>query len=232
MGVTFYDLCGRDPNLRFSPYCWRARMSLAHKGVHFETRPTAFTEIPGIENGAFTTVPVINDNGRIVSDSFDIALFLDERYPDAPPLFTDRSAVAAAQFMDSWAYQHLHAIVTQMVLKDIHDVLGDADQSYFRPSREARFGRPLEQHQTGLDSNTEAFRTALEPLRRTLARHDWLGGDAPRFADYIPFGSLMWLRTIAGCLPLLSDDPVRLWFERCLDLYDGVARQAPVAKAA
>lgn len=232
MGVIFYDLCGRDPDVRFSPYCWRARMALAHKGVHYETRPTAFTAIPGIENGVSKTVPVINDNGRIVPDSFDIAVFLDERYPDAPALFSDNASIAAARFMEGWAFQHLHSTVTRMVVKDIHDVLGADDQSYFRPSREARFGRPLEEHQTGLDSNSEAFRGALEPLRKTLARHDWLGGDAPRFADYIPFGSMMWLRTIAGTMPLLSDDPVLSWFERCLDLHGGAARGAGVARAA
>ncbi len=232
MGVIFYDLCGRDPDVRFSPYCWRARMALAHKGVRFETKPTAFTAIPGIESGASKTVPVISDNGRVVPDSFDIALYLDETHPAAPPLFSDKAAIAAGRFLESWAFQNVHSIVTRMVVKDIHDVLGETDQRYFRPSREARFGRPLEEHQTGVDANAEALRTALEPVRKTLARHEWLGGDAPRFADYIPFGALMWLRTIAGSVPLVPDDPVSGWFERCLDLHGGAARQAPVAKAA
>ena len=33
MAMRLYDLAGADPNLRFSPYCWRAKFALAHKGL-------------------------------------------------------------------------------------------------------------------------------------------------------------------------------------------------------
>ena len=42
----------------------------------------------------------------------------------------------------------------------------------------------------------------------------------------------MWLATIHGSLPLLPDDGVRSWFERCLDLHDGLARNARTSIAA
>ena len=32
-----YELAGADENRRFSPYCWRARMALAHKGLEVES---------------------------------------------------------------------------------------------------------------------------------------------------------------------------------------------------
>jgi glutathione S-transferase len=232
MAIILYDLCGRDPDLRFSPHCWRAKMALAHKGLTFETVPTPFTQVPQIESGVSKTVPVINDSGKVVHDSFDIALYLDTAYPDAPTLFGDEAAVAAARFLESWAFSSVHSIIMRMMVKDIHDSIAPADQAYFRPSREARLGRALEEHQTGVEANAEAFRAALEPARRTLARHAWLGGASPRFADYILFGSLMWLRSIQGRLPLLPDDAVLSWFERCLDLHGGLARGAPTARAA
>jgi hypothetical protein len=37
MARTLYDLAGADPDLRFSPYCWRTRLALAHKGLEVET---------------------------------------------------------------------------------------------------------------------------------------------------------------------------------------------------
>jgi hypothetical protein len=114
-----------------------------------------------------------------------------------------------------------------MILKDIHDALGDTDQSYFRESREVRFGRKLEEIHAGVQSSTASFQRALDPVRRTLTMHEWLGGPSPRFSDYILFGSLMWLRTIHGSLPLVTGDGVYGWFERCLDLFDGLARKAP-----
>ena len=229
MSLILYDLCGRDPDLRFSPYCWRAKMALAHKGLRFSTVPTPFTAVPAVENGASRTVPVINDNGRVVADSFEIALYLEQAYPKAPALFGSDAAVAAAHFLQAWAFQALHSVIVRMILKAIHAELGEADQAYFRRTREVRFGETLEAHQTGIEANRDALHAALEPVRRTLAHHPWLAGPAPAFADYIVFGTLMWLRTIAGTLPFPESDPVASWFERCLDLHGGLAREAPKA---
>jgi glutathione S-transferase len=231
MAIILYDLCGRDAGLRFSPYCWRAKMALAHKGLAYGTIPTPFTEISAVENGVSKTVPVINDAGTIVHDSFDIALYLDAAHADRPPLFGDDAVVAAYRLIEGWVFTSLHPIMMRMMVKGIFDVLGDADQAYFRRSREARLGRSLEDHQTGVEANVEALRSALEPARRTLARFDWLGGATPRFADYILFGSLMWLNVIVGSLPLSPDDHIARWFERCRDLHGGHARSAKLSKA-
>ena len=37
MGRKLYDLVGEDPACRFSPFCWRSRLALAHKGLDVET---------------------------------------------------------------------------------------------------------------------------------------------------------------------------------------------------
>ncbi len=232
MAILLYDLCGEDTELRFSPYCWRAKMALAHKGLAFDTAPTPFTAVPKVESGASKTVPVVNDHGKVVRDSFQIALYLDEAYPGAPPLFGGEALVASARFVESWAALSLVPIIMRIMAKDIHDALAPVDQTYFRSSREARLGRSLEEHQTGITANAEALRTALEPARRTLLQSPWLGGPSPSFVDYIPFGTLQWLRVISGVLPLPSDDPVAKWFERCLDLNGGFARAAKLAKVA
>ncbi len=39
-----YELAGADENRKFSPYCWRALMALAHKGLEVESQPWHFTE--------------------------------------------------------------------------------------------------------------------------------------------------------------------------------------------
>ena len=209
--------------MRFSPYCWRAKLSLAHKGLDYTTVATPFTKVPKVEDGVSKTVPVINDSGKIVADSFAIALYLDENYPEAPTLFAGEPGIAAARFFESWALVTLHPIIMRMMVKDIYDALAPEDQAYFRPSREARLGRSLEKHQSGPEANAEALRSALAPVRSTLTRHEWLSGPAPRFPDYVVFGSLMWLNTIQG-LPLLPDDPVLSWFGRCRELYDTMLR--------
>jgi glutathione S-transferase len=224
--MMLYDLCGADRSLRFSPHCWRAQMALAHKGLDYETVPTAFTEIAAIEDGRSRTVPALNDDGAIVREAFDIAVHLDEAHPDLPALFGHDGVVAATRLVETWANTTIHPILSRMMIKDIHDVLAPADQAYFRESREKRFGKSLEEVQTGLDANQEALAKALTPARVTLGHHDWLGGGGPLYTDYILFGSLFWLAAITGGLPLPEDDAVAIWFERCLDLHDGLARKA------
>ena len=44
MAITLYDLAGAEAERRFSPFCWRTKMALAHKGVEVETVPLRFTE--------------------------------------------------------------------------------------------------------------------------------------------------------------------------------------------
>jgi glutathione S-transferase len=77
MAIVMYDLAGADPALRFSPYCWRTRMALAHKGLAFETIPWRFTDKEVIAFSGQGRVPVIRDGDRTVSDSWAIAEYLE-----------------------------------------------------------------------------------------------------------------------------------------------------------
>ena len=70
MSIIMHDLAGADPELRFSPYCWRVRFALAHKGLPVETIPWRFTEKEAIGFSGQGRVPVIQDGGRAVSDSW------------------------------------------------------------------------------------------------------------------------------------------------------------------
>ena len=38
MARLLYDLCA-DNDLRFSPFCWRVKLALAHKGLDYQTEP-------------------------------------------------------------------------------------------------------------------------------------------------------------------------------------------------
>ena len=43
--MKLYELVGRDPEKGFSPFAWRIKMALAHKGLSYESVPLHFTEI-------------------------------------------------------------------------------------------------------------------------------------------------------------------------------------------
>ena len=228
MTITLYDLAGKDGRC-FSPFCWRARMALAHKGLDFSVKETGFTDIADVAEGASRTLPVIDDNGWVVADSFEIALYLERAHPDAPTLFDGEGGIAAARFADAYVRASLMPVIIRMCVKDIHDALQDQDKTYFRDSREKRFGATLEEVQTGREARVDALYDALAPLRMVLAQQPWIGGDGPLFADYIVFGALQWPR-VASPFPMLRpDDPVAEWFARGLALHDGLGERMPAA---
>lgn len=204
-------------------------MSLAHKGLDFNRVPTVFTAVPNIEDGVSKTVPVIRDGERVVRDSFDIAVYLDETYPDRPELFGDAAGVALSRFVESWTATTIHPFIASVALVDIHNMLDADDQAYFRSSREQRLGRQLEEVVGGRDQKIGDFLKALAPLRMTLDRQPFLGGQSPLFADYIVFGAFQWLRVTCPMQVLPADDAVTAWFERCLDLNGGIGREVPAA---
>jgi glutathione S-transferase len=199
-------------------------MALAHKSLAFETRPTPFTRIPEIGGGFSPTVPVIDDNGQLMRESFDIAVHLEETYPGGLSLFRGEGGRAAARFVESFALTVVHPRLLPLIVKDIHDRLDPADKVYFRQTQEKRLGRTLEAIQAGREERLPAFREALQPLRHLLGRQPFLGGVTPLFADYILFGALQWARVISPLRLLDPDDPVAQWFERCLDLHGGEER--------
>jgi glutathione S-transferase len=225
---VLYDLSGTGDR-RFSPYCWRVKLALAHKGLAFETQAVPFTGIPALLGGRFKTVPILDDGGTLVADSLAIADYLEDTYHGRPSLYGGPGGRAATRFVDRWAVTQLHVNVLKIVIRDIHDRLEPADQGYFRRSREARFSMPLEQLEDKSAARVEAVRSALEPLRATLALQPFLGGKAPLMPDYCVFGTLQWARVTSSVALLAGDDTVHAWFERCLDLYDGLGRRAVTA---
>jgi glutathione S-transferase len=204
-------------------------MALAHKGLTATKVPTRFLEVPKVEGGASKTVPVIRDGERVVADSFAIALYLDEAYPDRPTLFAGDGGKALARFIERWSQLTIHPYVATVALTDLHDMQDEPNAAYFRASREQRYGKRLEEVVAKRDAGLAAFRAALEPLRSTLAYQPFIGGEAPLFADYIVFGALQWGR-VASPFQLLDDsDSITSWFERCLDLHGGIGRQVAAA---
>ncbi len=225
MTIILHDLAGADPDLRFSPYCWRTRFALAHKGLLVETVPWRFTDKAALAFSGQDRVPVIHDGDRVVSDSWAIAEYLEDRYP-TPSLFGDATGRAHARFINSWADSVMLPAIAPLIIRDLLDVVAPQDRDYFRTSREARFGTTLEDLQSTRDARLPAFQSALMPLRMTLRRQAWLGGGEPSYADFIVGGTLMWPRCASRYQVLAPDDAVTDWFGRLLALFSGVGQQA------
>jgi glutathione S-transferase len=225
MSIVLYDLAGADPDVRFSPYCWRTRFALAHKGLPVETVPWRFTDRDAIAFSGQGKVPVIQDGGTVVFDSWTIAEYLEDQVP-TPTLFGDATGRAHALFLNAWADSVLAGGIARFIVRDLVDIIDPKDRDYFRSSREARFGKSLEVVQEGREDRLAAFRDLLLPIRLVLRRQQWLGGTAPSYADHIIAGTLMWPRCVSRFELLEANDPVAQWQDRVLDLYGGLGRKA------
>jgi glutathione S-transferase len=223
--MKMWDLAAAEDDRRFSPYCWRIRMALAHKGLEVETIPWRFTDKEVIAVSGADKVPVLQDGETFVHDSWAIAEYLDKQYP-AKPLFEGAQARSLAFVFKAWVESTLHAPILRAVILDLFNALHDKDKAYFRESREKRFGKTLEETGGNPKQAIQELRTLLLPVRKQLVEAPFVCGQSPAFADYLLFGPFQWARAVSPQRLLEPDDPVYAWRERMLDLHGGLARKA------
>ncbi len=224
-----YDLAGADPAIRFSPYCWRIRLALAHKGIAVETIPWRFTDKAAIGFSGQGKVPVLVDGETVVFDSERIADHLEARHPDRPSLFGGAAGRALARFLHHWTVQMLHPEIARLVVPDLFPRLAEPDRAYFRASREAAFGLCIEELPAQRPERLAALARALAPLRALLETQPYLSGTAPLYADHIVFGAFQWARVASPLVLVAPEDPVAAWRERMLDAYGGLGRAMAAA---
>ncbi len=224
MAVQLYELAGSDPELRFSPYCWRTRFALAHKDIEWEGLPWRFTETDQIAFSGQGRVPVMVDGERVIHDSWAIAEYLDDTYPNRPPLFPHGRA--HAHFVNAWADSIMLPGIGRLIVSDVHNVLHSGDREYFRKSREKNFGKSLEEVTADRAERVIEWRRSLQPIRIVLRSQAWIGGDLPDYGDYIVAGTLQWARCTSTFGLLAADDPISEWLSQVLKLFDGLGERA------
>lgn len=223
--ITLYDLSTRFEQVRFSPFCWRVKLALAHKGLVWEEVPISFTQMNALPEPSEGKVPVLVDDGEVVCDSWNIALFLDDKYANNP-LFEGDESRSQSFFIKVWM-ESLQYLVSRMGVLDFYSLQGEAEKQYFRTSRERRYGMTLEEWGGNSELYRDELSKRLEPLRQAVAVRPFLGGEAPNFSDHIVFGTFQWLRCAARTPLLEKEDVLYQYRDRLLDLYGGLGRSAP-----
>ena len=226
--IQFFDLEGLDGK-RFSPFGWRVRMALAHKGLESTAivEGVGFSEKHKLEFSNQELVPVIKDDDMIISDSWDIAVYMEKSYDSSSSLFGTTGDFSQVKFISSWVDSQLHPLIARCVVRDILDVISPSEHEYFRKSREKRFGKRLEDVVADRENTRTILKQTLYPIRKALEIAPFLGGENPNFSDYAIFGAFMWAKVTSSFQLLESSDPIYNWRERMLSLYDGLAKKAP-----
>jgi glutathione S-transferase len=225
--IEFFELAGADPAVRFSPYCWRIRMALAHKGVAVRLVPWHFGDrkLPG----GTKQVPVMVDDGEVIAGSSDIAFHLENAYQNGPSLFGGEGGEAHAGFIVAWTDTALIPALLPILAPDILALIKPSAQVEFREARERRIGMSFETARTRRPSLIAAAQKIMAPLRRAVQEAEFLGGAEPSYADYTVFGAFQWARCINGAELLEPEDPIAIWRDTILDLFGGLARNAKIA---
>ena len=203
-----------------SPFVWRVKLALSRKGIPYRSMMLGLTDIPSHFEGRFHTVPILDLGNQQLNESIAIADWLDKAYPDLPTIFSCPAERSMIGFFDHWLLQLIVSGLLPVYALDAHNCAATKDQDYYRRSREAYFGRTLEEVVAGREGRLADVRRSLEPLRLTLASRRFLGGNEPNFADMCMLGLFIFVGTI-GTLPLLAaDDPLVAYADRGFVFFD------------
>jgi len=226
--ITLWELGGRDGR-RYSLFSWRTRMALTHKALAFETRPVCMSDKAAIAFSNGKTVPVIKDGEAAIRDSWKIAEYLEDQYPQAPSLFGGAIGRGVSQAFNTWVDRAVVPAMLPLIVADIHERVDPRDDAFVREMFEKILRKTLEQTRAERDEALKRLGRVLEPMQAALKRQPYICGRDPAYADYILFSVFQWARVMSPQEVLGPEDPLCAWRERVLDLFGGFARNVPTA---
>jgi glutathione S-transferase len=227
MSLIFYERVGHEGR-RPSPFSWRIRYALAHKGVDFDVRPVRFADVDAIR--ALTSqhqTPVLVDGDRAVHETWDIACYLEDRFPDRPSLFAGAVGRGMTRFINIWSDTQLSPPLRRVIYADFPAVLDAGDRAYFRETRERDLGMTLEAACEEPTAKLAAFQQACAPIERTLAHQPYICGADPAYADYIVFSVFQMARL--GCRREIVADGSSIadWRARMIAMFGNLGDRFP-----
>ncbi|KAF7761035.1 hypothetical protein Agabi119p4_10444 [Agaricus bisporus var. burnettii] len=213
--ITFYDIAAKPPIKTLSANTWKTRFVLNYKKLPYNTVYLLFADIqkefirvgiPSREvsgSGTVYTCPSIVDhsNNTPVTESFEIALYLDKTYPDTPKVIPPGTEALQASF-----HERLNGVMGPLfpfLLPLIPTVLHPGSSEHFSQSREKAFGKPLADMEPKGEERVKAWKQ-VQAAFDTL--HGWLNkspgpyfmGESATFADFVLGGLLFTLELAFG----------------------------------
>lgn len=215
--IVFYDW-------PYSPFCMKVRAILDYKQLTYES-VNPLRARGTLRRRGTGKVPAVEIDGIFITDSTDIALALDQRFPEPPLLPTDSRERGLVHAIEEWADESLYFIglyyrwFEAEGRKPIADVFGNtfkgkvAYRFYLR-----RILNQLRSQGTSRKSPAHVQRDLernLEAMERLLAPGPYVLGDKPYLCDFALWGQLNYLnRTPAGRAAIARRDAIRDYVQR------------------
>ncbi len=232
MSLVMYERLG-EGGRRPSPFSWRIRYALAHKGVPVEFRLARFADAETIRalSGQHMT-PIVTDGDRVIHDTWNIATYLEDHFPERPSLFGGAGGRGLARVVNHWADHTLGAAIRRLIAADFILCLDADDRDYYRRSREAAFGCTLEEYCADRPRWLAEFAAVVVPLERTLSEQPYFGGPTPTYGDYVLFSMFQYARL--GCPEdfLAAGTGLRNWRDGLARAFNNLGHRYPGHPAA
>jgi glutathione S-transferase len=213
-----------------SPFCDKVRRIL-----HWKRQPYEVREIP-VGQASFRVkrihpagkLPCLEESGRIVADSTDIAYYLEQRFPEPPLIPSDPKLRALTHLLEDWADESLYFYEMRMRFTFPHNarrwtpVLMAQDPPWLRRAAGLflpRFFRSvLDRQGLGRKPDHAVVHEAsrhVAALAGWLADREWLVGDALTLADIAVFAQLFCIRGAEeGAKLVEAQATLAAWMER------------------
>ncbi|TVY17304.1 Glutathione S-transferase-like protein ustS [Lachnellula arida] len=206
--IVLYDLACTK-NVCFSPSVWRIRLMLNYKHIPYRT---VFLEFPDIEptlkglglalgeSASKYTVPAIQHvpTNTHIMDSSPIAAFLESTYPSSPVPLTSELGRA----IESQARTAVGTTLRTSVMPREPAILSPRAQTYFRRTREAALGHPLEdliapdKEEQAWVAVRDSMRAVGELMLTNRREGPFVLGARPSYTDFFVAGSLQAARVV------------------------------------
>ena len=191
MAITFYDLVDKDGR-RYSPYGWRVRMALAHKGLDATVELCWHSDKEKLSFSGQHLVPVLRDGERAREQLLGHRLLSRRGLSGSPDADGWRAgARPSRKFLNSWMDRSSAGRwCGRSISTSCSHCTRGADALEFRRRREERNGATLEALHANRAKDFDEVNRAMLPLNELLRQQPFIAGPAPAYVDYIVFGTL------------------------------------------
>ncbi|TFK96933.1 hypothetical protein BDV98DRAFT_536033 [Pterulicium gracile] len=222
--ITLYDIPGKLPGQAWSPNTLKSRLALNFKGLPFHTEWVEYPEIEGLyktldlaptnvqPDGVtpYYTLPIIVDasipgkDPVVVSDSWNIAVYLDQAYPDAPLLFPKGTKALQAAFQETWMDAFFWPATVFLRPRTPEIALNPRSAEHFRRTRSHQLGRPLAEIEPKGEARVAYLKEWEEKLGKVARVYEgvtderYLTGDEAVYADLLAGAYVRYFRVIGG----------------------------------
>jgi glutathione S-transferase len=216
--------------IEISPFCDKIRRVLNYKKVPFEIKNLKLLEtVTRLRKlNPAGKVPTLEDGGTFLSDSTDIAYYLEEKFPDPPLVPRTPELRARCHILEDWADESLYFYEARLRFTFAKNVAHTAELLL---EREVGLVKKLgaivaPRSMRNVLAKQGIGRKSEESVLRDVARHadavagwlgtsDWLVGDRLTLADLSVFVQLACIRSTDEGEKILGAQPTVLhWMER------------------